>query len=238
MNAMDRFMRQLTGFVQPNSYKSKERDPAKIAYARRLQKASRKQAHLEMPFDQLPTVIFDLETTGFHPTKGDTILSIGAKKLVGQEEVGEFYSLVYHEEDPPAHIQELTGLTLTDLKEAPTMDEVLPQFFEFIHEHTLVAHHAMHEKKFMEHVTWNLYKSSFDYRLLDTSFLTKLIPEMKSLHSLEECCSYFDIDFNERHHALADATVTAELWNQSIEKVKSLGYHTLRDVYTYIARTR
>ncbi len=41
-----------------------------------------------------------------------------------------------------------------------------------------------------------------------------------------------------RHHAKEDALMTAKLWRETIYFAKEAGFHTLRDVYTYLAKGR
>ncbi|MGJ9383383.1 exonuclease domain-containing protein [Salipaludibacillus sp. CF4.18] len=236
MNPMLQWVRQLSGKGSP----SHERDPAKIAYMRRLQKDLKQNDYLRTPFEDLTMVVFDIETTGFSPKKGDRILSIGAIKIKGSTVLEEetFYSFIKHDQAPSDTITELTGITLEDLIDAPSQENVLHDFLKYIGNAPLVAHHAKHEIDFMQDLAWQLYKTSFDHRILDTSFLTALIPELRYINVLEECCSFFDIDTSNRHHALQDAKMTAELWSNCIQIVKEQGYTCLRDVYAYIARTR
>jgi DNA polymerase III subunit epsilon len=236
MNVVDKWLRQMGALAGRSAYHPKgSRNAEAVAYARRLQREQKQRDHLEMPFKKLPVVVFDIETTGFSPKKGDTVLSIGAVK---QKETGleEFYSLVYSETEPSETVKELTGITGNMLLEAPPAEEVFTDFLQFIQGHTLVAHHAKHEKAFMEQTLWTLYRMKFDYRLLDTTFLTKIIDPERQLHSLEECCDYFNIPSSGRHHALEDAKMTYRLWTTCAEQVQKQGFHTLKDVYSMLAR--
>lgn len=242
MNPMGQWFKQLSGMVSSNHYTDviSERDPAKVAYMRRLQKSMKQQDHLQIPFSDLTVVVFDIETTGFYPQKGDRILSIGATKVKGSKITEEkpFYSLIKSSEPLSDEIQEITGITSEDLLDAPAAEEVLIDFFKFINKHTLVAHHANHEKQFMQHITWSLFKTRFDHRIMDTSFLTKLIEPMKHLVTLEDCCAHYGINATNRHHALADAKMTAEMWCKCVDKIEEQGYTCLKDVYAHLASLR
>lgn len=238
MNVVDRWMRQLGALTGRAAYDAKGgRDAAAVAYARRLQRTQKERDHLDLPFDKLPVVVFDIETTGFSPRKGDTILSIGAVKLTG-EKSEEFYSMLYSENEPSEIVQDLTGITGKDLLQAPSAEVVLSDFLNFIQGHTLVAHHASHERAFMNHTLWSLFKTRFDYRLLDTAFLTKLISPMEHLQSLDDCCEFLDIPLEQRHHALADARITSSLWLKCIEKMEAQNFHNLKDIYTELAKRK
>ncbi|HWK23850.1 MAG TPA: exonuclease domain-containing protein [Ureibacillus sp.] len=213
-------------------------DSQKIAYLRHLQKEMDKDDAMNSPLNKLKVVVFDIETTGFSPEKGDSILSIGAIKMQGTTIIDEqqFYSLIYYEQDIPQEIVQLTGITNDAVRNAPSLPNVLMSFFEFIQDSTLVAHHATHERNFMQHVSSKLFKTPFKHRIVDTSFLYKLIDRDLNNVSLEKLCELNNIPMVQRHHALGDAKMTAELWRIYVEKVMELGCESLNDVYNQFAR--
>ncbi|MDQ0255103.1 DNA polymerase-3 subunit epsilon [Evansella vedderi] len=242
MNPMIHFIKQLSGKIGPNLYTSvlSQRDAGQVAYIRQLQRELKKENVLEVPLSQLKVVVFDIETTGFYPNKGDRVLSIGAIKVIGDKVLeGEtFYTLIQSDQGPSKEIEELTGIKAIDLKEAPLIESVLIQFFQFIKGSTLVAHHANHERNFMQHVTWSVLKTRFEQRIVDTKFLTQIVVPEINLITLDECCIHFGIEIKQRHHALHDAHATAELWAANIRAITKLGYENLKDVYTHIASLR
>ncbi|RXJ04201.1 3'-5' exonuclease [Anaerobacillus alkaliphilus] len=239
MNQMMQFLRQIPGKLGGNSYSSiaNQNDPSNVAFLRQLQREIKKQDVLELPFAKLNLVVFDIETTGFYPHKGDQILSIGAVKIREGRVIEEefFYSLVYSEIGPSEEITALTGITKKDLELAPSMSKVLTDFFQYVKSDPLIAHHANHERNFMQHVTWSVLKTRFEHRVIDTSFLTKIVEPMTSMVTLDEWCHYLGITIEHRHHALHDAIATAKLWVESAQLVQEKGFHHLRDVYTYLA---
>ncbi|QDP39019.1 exonuclease domain-containing protein [Radiobacillus deserti] len=235
MNQMMQFVKQLSSRTAFN-----QTDPNQIAYMRQLQREMKEKDVLHTPFDELQVVVFDIETTGFYPEKGDSILSIGAVRMKGNTVLEEeiFYSPIYHENGPSEDIQKLTGLTVDELRQANPINLVLKDFFQFVKSDTLVAHHSSHEKKFMRHVAWSVLKMTFQHRLIDTSFLTKVIDPQSKLHTLDECCEHYGIPIEQRHHALYDAIATAHLWGESLQRTKELGYSDLKEVYTHIAQLK
>lgn len=239
MNEMMQFLRQIPGKLGGNSYSSiaNQNDLNNVAYLRQIQRDMKKQDVLEIPFSELNLVVFDIETTGFHPYKGDQILSIGAVKIqdgiVLEKE--SFYSLVYNEKVLTSEIETLTGILKGDLLEAPPINKVLNDFFQFVKSDPLVAHHANHERNFMQHVTWSILKTRFEHRVIDTSFLTKITDPLATFVTLDDWCSQFGIVIKKRHHALHDAIATAKLWLESVQLVEEKGFHCLKDVYSYLA---
>ena len=239
MNPFTQFVKDVSDRLGKGFSSLRQSDPAKMAYMRNLERQLQSEDMMEMPFDDLRVVVFDLETTGFYPYNGDEILSIGAVQVKGKQVLEEetFYSLIYSDAPPSEEIEELTGITQDMLAEAPPIKDVLRDFYSFVKGGVLIAHHARHEKQFMSHVTWRELKKTFSYRILDTAFVTKITHQEKNLVTLDECCDVYDIEIDDRHHALSDAMATAKLWTACIEDIQQMGFVNLRDVYTYLAKT-
>jgi len=237
---MIHMMKQMSGRIGSNIYASvqDQNNPHHHSFLRTLQKEMRDKDQLDLPLKKLKVVVFDLETTGFYPDRGDQILSIGAIKVHGEEVLEEksYYSLVSAAHHIPPEISKLTGITLELISEAPNLGTAITQFFEFSRDYLLVAHHSKHEQSFLNAATKSLAKSAFQQRIVDTSLVVKAIEPQLHLKALEDCCSYYGINTEGRHHALQDAKMTAYLWSTYIRKFREQGYINLRDVYEHIAR--
>ncbi len=237
--AFEPFMKLFKGIQSRKSVGgiSETQNFQQIAYLRNLQKQMTNEDVMNVPFDELKVVVFDIETTGFSPDKGDSILSIGATKMRGKEILDQeiFYKLAYFDQTIPKTIEELTGITNEHMKEASSLSDVLIEFFQFIGNQTLVAHHANHERNFMQYFSNKLLKTPFKHRIVDTSFLYKVVEPTTQKWTLDELCVHHNIPIENRHHALGDAKMTAKLWSIYIEQVQGLGCKTLHDVYHRIA---
>lgn len=240
INNIFQFVKQMSVKITPKNYSSVSsiNSAAHIAFMRQLQREMKKENVLEVPLSLLPVTVFDLETTGFFPQKGDRILSIGAVKMQGADILDQetFYSLIHSEEGVSPEISELTGIKAGQLQQAPAIGSVLKEFYQYAGSLPLVAHHAQHEKKFMQHLTWVELKTHFQHRVIDTSFLTKVVYPDIQLITLDECCAYFGIAVGKRHHALEDALITAKLWGENIRFIQELGFQNLKDVYSHLAK--
>lgn len=237
MNPFIQFVKNLSDRLG-NGYSSiNHNDPGKVAYVRNLEREMKSRDVLDIPLDELSVVVFDLETTGFYPYKGDSILSIGAVKVQGGQVCTNdtFYTLVYSEESLSDEIAGLTGISEKDLKEAPPLRDVLKAFYAFVQGDVLVAHHAHHEKQFMSHATWLALRKSFQHRIVDSAFLTKIAHQDQNLATLDQCCEYYGIAIERRHHALYDALAAAELWVEGICELREAGVTCLKDMYTHLA---
>lgn len=240
MHEMIQFFRQMSGKLGSNIYAGiqGQTDPQHISFMRQLQKEMKEKNSLDTPFEMLEAVVFDLETTGFYPEKGDQIISIGAIKMIGDKiaEENTFYSLIHSDIPLPEHITDLTKVKDEDLFAAPPAEEVLLKFYKFINSNILVAHHAKHEQAFMQKLTRDRLRTGFEHRIIDTSFLIRLTdPSIKAI-PLEEICHLCGVEVKNRHHALSDAKMTAEVWSYYMKKAREMGYKNLREVYEHLAR--
>ena len=209
-----------------------------VAFLRQLQRELRVEETLHIPLNELNVIVFDIETTGFYPDRGDQIISIGGIKVKGEHiyENETFYSLVKSEKIVSEEISQLTGIYNDELESAPPLSEVLFQFFQFSQDYTLIAHHANHERVFLQHASWKLYRAPFKHRLVDMSFLYRIAePEVK-LITLEDCCEHNGIPIIGRHHALYDAKLTAKLWSLYVKKLQQMGCESLKDLYERLTK--
>ncbi len=242
MNEMIQFFRQISGKLNSNIYAGIQGPPTaqRMAFIRELQKEVKKNKDLDIPLHALKTVVFDLETTGFFPDKGHRVISIGAIKMTGQK-IGDhetFYSLIKSDLSLPEEISALTNIRGEELQCAPPASEVLLDFFKFIGSDILVAHHSKHEESFMKKMTWDLLKTKFEHRIIDTSFLIRLSnPSVKSL-PLEEVCRECAIEVCNRHHALGDAILTAKIWSHYLKEAEAKGFKSLIEIYEYLSKLR
>lgn len=239
---MIQFFKQLSGKFSSNIYAGFQgtNNPQNMAFIRELQKEMKKNSSLDLPLAELKVVVFDIETTGFYPDRGDQIISIGALKMTGTEIHLDktFYSLVKSNVPLSEEISLLTGIHQEDLVSAPAPSVVLLQFFKFVQSHNLVAHHSKHEQSFMQKLSWDVLKTRFEHRIIDTSFITRLTePYLKSL-PLEDLCANCGIEVKNRHHALGDAITTAQIWSYYLLLAQKEGFTNLREIYEHIAKFR
>jgi DNA polymerase-3 subunit epsilon len=241
-NELFQFFRDMSGKFNSKIYAGirGQSNPQHISFLRQLQKELREKNSLDTPLESLKVVVFDLETTGFFPEKGDHAISIGAIKMCGstieEEYTSSFYSLIKSDKPLPPEISALTNISDDELALAPTASEVLMKFYKFIDGRVLVAHHSNHEKSFMQKMTWDIWRTRFDHRLIDTSFLIGLfIPVIKPL-TLDEICMKYDVEIKDRHHALGDAKMTAKVWSILLKMAQEMGIENLREVYERIAK--
>lgn len=155
----------------------------------------------------LSYIVFDLETTGFSP-RFDEITEIGAVKIEKGRIVSRFSTFVNPGRPIPEKIVELTGITDDMVKDAPKIDEILPEFEAFIGEGILVAHNATFDSRFLEFRRPEKPR----YATIDTLLLSQCLPISVKNYKLGTLAKRFGISLNGAHRAVNDAEATAELF--------------------------
>lgn len=209
-----------------------------MAFIRQVMKRQRKDFVMDTPLADLEIVVFDLETTGFHPGGGDEILSFGAVAVKGETILDDrFYTLVNPERPIPPAIVELTGIAEADVKDAPSVMEGLRQFFEFVDKRMLVAHASGHDKQFLNAALWRTSKVHMTHRVLDTMMIAKWLEPKRGDYSLDALLHARRIPITIRHHALEDSLMTAQLWVSFLQTIRGeRNIQTLGELYAYLSQ--
>ncbi len=155
-------------------------------------------------------VVFDIETTGLDP-EFDEIIEIGAVKIKDGIKIDTFNSLIKPEYEIDEFITELTGITNGMVENAPSIDEVLPKFMDFIRDYIIIGHNVNFDINFIYDNLEELNIPPITNDFVDTLRISRrLIPELKH-HKLSDLANYFNIDTNGSHRSLKDVEMTLEV---------------------------
>ncbi len=163
-------------------------------------------------------VSIDLETTGLNP-KRDRIIEIGAVKVVQGNITDTFSTLVNPGRRLEQRITELTGITDEDLKDAPYLEEVLPELFSFLGELPLLGHSILFDFSFLKKAAVDR-KQCFEKKAIDTLKIARKYLSRLESRSLDALCLYYRIP-HRAHRALADAEATDLLYRRLTEEFYS-----------------
>lgn len=181
-----------------------------------LQRLIRFAAEPDADLETAPIVVFDLETTGLD-VENDEIIEIGAEKLVGFEVVEEFSFLVKPSVLMSEQITSLTGITPEMLENQPTIDDVLPKFFDFIRGGLLIAHNADFDFRLLRASARRL-GYDFDWPCACTFKMSReLLPTLEN-RKLDTLAKHYGLSFGSRHRSMGDVRVTSEVLRNLITK--------------------
>ncbi|MBE5883876.1 MAG: 3'-5' exonuclease [Lachnospiraceae bacterium] len=159
-------------------------------------------------------ISIDLETTGLNP-KLDKIIEIGAVKVVEGKIVDTFSALVNPGRKLEQRIVELTGITDSDLENAPYIDEVLPLLITFLEDYILLGHSILFDYSFLKKAAVDK-KLTFEKQAIDTLKIARKYLADLEHRSLDYLCEYYQIP-HRAHRALADAEATSMLYQRLTE---------------------
>ena len=177
--------------------------------------------------------VLDLETTGCS-FRTEKITEVGIMKVKNGEVIDEFSCFVNPEKPIPQRVVEVTNITDDMVKDAETIDKVMPKILEFVGDSVLVAHNADFDIGFLKYNA-NKLGLSLDNTYLDTLRLAKdLFPDYKK-YKLGKIAENLGIKVEVAHRALDDVDTTVKVLNVMLNMLKEKGVETLDDITKKIA---
>lgn len=163
----------------------------------------------------VPWVIFDLETTGFHP-HNDRIIEVGAVKIHKSQEVDRFSQLVSIDIPIPMPVQKLTGIVPDMLQGQPNICHVIEKFIEFLQGSLLICHNSAFDMTMLgaELERQNIF---MDYSCLCTLKMARHLLHEVPNKKLVTLAQHYEIPYDTQHRSLDDARVTAQVFSKMLE---------------------
>ena len=160
-------------------------------------------------------IVFDTETTGLDPSKGDRIVEIGCLELVNRLPSGEvFHVYINPERDMPAEAEAVHGLSVGFLADKPVFADVAEGFLAFVGDAPLIAHNAAFDMKFINAELRGCGRPDLaEHNVIDTLKMARQkFPGAPA--SLDALCRRFGVDNSNRelHGALLDSELLAGVY--------------------------
>ena len=181
-----------------------------------------------MPLSNIPVVVIDTETTGLDVEKV-RIIEIGAVRL---ETCAPGPQLVFSElVDPGIPIPEAStrihGIADADVAEAPPFPERIAEFKAWAGSAVVVGYSVGFDLAVLkaEHERHGLLWQP--PRALDVRHLVELVAPQLPEQSLDTAASWLGVEVHDRHRALGDARVAAEIYRAVVPKLREKGIVTL-----------
>ncbi len=170
-------------------------------------------------------VVFDIETTGIG-AKSNEIIEIGAVKVAGKVITERFSTFVNPKRPIPFSIQQLTSIDDGMVKDAPYIDEALPDFLKFCEGAVLVAHNASFDTGFINQKAKDRGIKT-DFTVVDTVSMSRaILPELKK-YKLDNVAKVLGVSLENHHRAVDDAEATAEIFIKLLARLENKGITTL-----------
>ena len=203
-----------------------------------------KSIDLDRKLSELTYTVFDTETTGLEPSKGDEIIQVGAVRIVNNRLLRqETFNQIVDPERPlkPESIP-IHGITEDMVRGQPNIDVVLPAFHEFCEDTVLIAHNAAFDMRFLQ-LKEERTGIRFTQPVLDTLLLSAVVHPNQESHKLDVILERLGITIGKRHNALEDALATGEVFLKLVKLLEDQGIVTVRQALeaaekTYFARIK
>ena len=219
-------------FPEAHKYLEKDHPDIKILYGVEAYLAPDKVSPVSFSknqsLDNTTYCVLDLETTGIS-FRTEKITEVGIMKIRNGELLDSFSCFVNPEKPIPQKVVEVTNITDDMVKDADTIDKVLPKVIEFIGDSVLVAHNADFDIGFLKYNATALgLKLNNTY--MDTLKLAKeLFPQYKK-YKLGIIAENLGIKVDVAHRALDDVDTTVKVFNIMLDMLKEQGVKTLDDI--------
>ncbi len=184
-------------------------------------------------------VVLDLETSGGAPHLGAGITEVGAVKIQGGEHLEYFSTLVNPGHPIPSYITDLTGIDDGLVANAPSIDLVLPDLFQFFEDETtvFVAQNAPFDLSFLKAAA-RLHGHSWPaMRVLDTAIIARraLSRDEAPNCKLGTLAQIFGAEVTPNHRALDDAKATVDVLHGLFERLAGFDIYTVEEVLNFTA---
>ena len=166
-------------------------------------------------------VVLDIETTGFHPGKGATIIEIGAVRILNGEIQDKYQRFIDPQMKIPKKIVEHTGITNEMVDGKPTIGEVLPEFHEYIGDAVVVIHNEGFDwKRFLVPMFERVGIHIKNPVICTLKLFRRALPNQKAEgYKLGTLANLFGVSLDNAHRADEDAYATAEVFLKVYEYV-------------------
>lgn len=154
----------------------------------------------------------DIETSGSYATH-DRIIEIGILRVENNKLVRTFSSLINPQKYVDPFIEQITGITTSDLKDAPTFEELKEEISEMLDDCIFVAHNVRFDYSFVKN-EFRRFGMTFAPRHFCTVKLSRLLYPQHRRHGLDTIMERFQISCESRHRAFDDAKVVWDFYQK------------------------
>lgn len=174
--------------------------------------------------------IVDVETNGSKPSR-DQVIEIGAVKIQNGHIIDTYESLVYCTEISD-QIQEITGITVDQTKQAPPLAKVMREFRIFLGDAVFVGHDAKFDYGFISAMMERVGLQKLLNRSLCTIDLAERTIESER-YGLAYLNEQLELYKEATHHrALSDAMTTTKLLKRTLKLIPNT-IHTTEELITF-----
>ena len=178
------------------------------------------------PLFALEAVVLDTETTGLDPRTA-RIIEIGAVTLGGGRTTDRtFHSFVGLAERIPAGATAVHGITDEDIAGAPPFIRVYEDLRRFVGRRVVIGHTLGFDLAVLKAECERTGSAFHSWPTLDARMLAEIAAPTLASFSVDGLAAWLQVTVSERHRAIADAQITAEIFLRLVPKLRVSGLRT------------
>jgi len=185
---------------------------------------------IEQHIHEATYTVFDIETTGLS-VNYDKIIEIAAVKIKNHQVVEEYSTYVNPERPISMLTTKITSIKNSDLAVAPTIDQVIQEFYEFSKDTVMVAHNAHFDMGF-------IYESFKEFNIpitkmptIDTLGIARsCYNDSLKRFNLKAVARLFKVELTQHHRAIYDTRATADIFLHMLRDIRKQGIINLQDL--------
>ncbi len=175
-------------------------------------------------------VVFDIETTGLS-VHFDDIIEISAIKIHNHQVVEHYDTFVNPKRSLSDFTKRFTGISQSDVDQAPDIEQVITAFKSFCEGAVLVAHNAPFDVGHIERAEQrhNIYEGPKPF--IDTLQIARqLYSDRLKRFNLKAVAKAFKVDLDRHHRAESDTRATKDIFLNMLGDFDSFGLKTFADI--------
>lgn len=169
----------------------------------------RKQLDLSK-FEGKTIVVFDLETTGLDRMKSK-IVEIGGVKMVDGKFTEKFSSLINPQIPIPKETSLKNNITDEMVKNCPTWEEVVQDFYKFSYGCILCGHNILDFDMPILNNQSKAFGYKFTNKTIDTVILSRMYVKGARDNTLKSLCDKYNVTNENAHRAYEDSIATGQI---------------------------
>lgn len=226
--------------IYPDIEKQFKKNNTKIIYGVEFEVLDKKIPTIINPkkinFNEIPTVVFDLETSGLN-ANFDDIIEFGAVKMYPDGNFEKIDFFIKPKKPISEFTTNLTNITNEMLNESGlNIEEGIKKIYAFCKDAVLIAHNGYNfDFNFINTKFIELGLKPLDNIMIDTLNVSRSINAILS-HKLEKVAKKYKIEYDPdiAHRADYDADVLYNIWIKMLDEFKSLDINNYYDLYEYL----
>lgn len=177
-------------------------------FSNRLNSRIKGESLMTFPDDY---TVIDIETNGLNSAIDD-IIELSAIRVREGKIVKTFSKLIKPQRPVGGFISKLTGISNSMLENELSIEEILPEFLEFVGKDTVLGHNINFDINFIYDKSMKYLNKAFPNSYVDTLKIARKLKLDCENHKLKTLADYYEIKSGRMHRGLEDCRVTFELY--------------------------